>query len=109
MATTFKNKRAVLDNVSSTSVYTVPAGVTAIVIGCQIANRHSAPIEVDLWWTDNSDSGNLTYLADDILIPEAAAYEPIGGKLVLEENDSLIGVCDVGSVADVSLSVLELS
>lgn len=109
MAATFKNTSATLSPFASTIVYVAPAGTTAIVIGCQIANRHSGPIAVDMWWKDDSNSGNLSYLADDILIPEAAAYEPIGGKLVLEEYDSLIAVCDVDSVADVSLSVLELS
>ena len=108
MAANFYNRKVTL-NTSATTVYAVPSSTTAIVIGCQISNRHSSSVEIDFWWTDASDAGNTSYLADDIIIPEAAAYEPIGGKLVLEAGDELRGLAATGSVADVSLSVLELT
>lgn len=108
MAANFYNKKATLGT-GSTTVYTVPSATTAIVIGCQIGNRHTASVNVDLWWTDSSDSDNTSYLADDVVVPEAAAYEPIGGKLVLETGDALKGLASTGSVADVTLSILELT
>lgn len=108
MAATFKNVRSVLAD-SATTVYTVPSATTAIVIGCQVANVAAANHELDLYWEDTSAASAVTYLADAIVVPQAAAYEPIGGKLVLETGDVLKGLGDTASVLEVSLSVLELT
>ncbi len=108
MAQTFKNAKALLGD-TATDVYTVPAATTAIVIGCQVANLDTAARDLRFWWTDSSDSDAVTYLGYDIVIPVAAAYEPIGGKLILEAGDKLIGLGSVASELEVSVSVLELS
>jgi hypothetical protein len=109
MAQVFKNARKVLSD-SATDVYTVPAATTAIVIGCQISNVDNANnVDLRFWWTDASDADAVTYLGYDIIVPALAAYEPIGGKLVLEAGDKLVGLGSVASDLEVSLSVLELS
>lgn len=108
MAQTFKNARAILGDVS-TGVYTVPAGTTAIVVGCQVANVGSGPTELDFYWTDASDSDAQTVLGDGIIIPSNSVYEPIGGKLILEAGDQLRGISDNDEELEVTLSVLELS
>lgn len=108
MATTFKNVRAVLGT-SASDVYEVPAATTAIVIGCQATNVHSATRTFDFWWTDASAANAVTYLADGVVIPVAAAYEPIGGKLVLEAGDKLRGLNEGADHVEVTVSVLELS
>ena len=108
MATTFKNVRAVLAN-TATDVYTVPAATTAIVIGCQATNVYSATRTLDFWWTDDSNADAVTYLADGVSIPAAAAYEPIGGKLVLEAGDKLRGLGQTASHLEVTASVVELT
>ena len=108
MATTFKNVRAVLAN-TATDVYTVPAATTAIVIGCQATNVYSATRTLDFWWTDDSNADAVTYLADGVSIPAAAAYEPIGGKLVLEAGDKLRGLGQTASDLEVTASVVELT
>lgn len=104
----FKNVRAVLGT-SAGDVYTVPAGTTAIIIGCQATNVHTATRTVRLWWTDASAANAVTNLAYDTIIPAAASYEPIGGKLVLEAGDKIRGQNQGANHVEVSVSVLELS
>lgn len=108
MAQTFKNAKKALTG-SSSAIYTVPAGTTAIVIGCQVVNVGTGAYDLTLSWTDSSDSDTETYLAQAIPIPDAAAYEPIGGKLVLEAGDVLKGFGSTTLALEVSVSVLELS
>jgi hypothetical protein len=108
MAQTFKNVRAVLND-TATDVYTVPSATTAIVIGCQVANVGAANNELDFWWTDSSAADAATYLADAVDIPVAAAYEPIGGKLVLEAGDKLRGLSETDDELEATVSVLELT
>jgi hypothetical protein len=104
----FKNVRAVLGD-TATDVYEVPAATTAIVIGCQVANVGAATNELEFWWTDDSNADAVTYLADKVIVPAAAAYEPIGGKLVLEAGDKLRGISENDDELEATVSVLELS
>lgn len=108
MAETFRNHRAVLA-VTATTVYTVPAGTTAIVLGAQVANRGAGANELEFWWTDASAADVVTYLGDGIIVPAQAAYEPVGGKLVLEAGDKIQGLGETVSELEVTVSVLELS
>jgi hypothetical protein len=104
----FKNYRAVLAD-TATDIYTVPAATTAIVIGCQVANVGSGSNELEFWWTDDSDADAVTYLGDKVVVPVAAAYEPIGGKLVLEAGDKLRGISENDDELEATVSVLELT
>ena len=104
----FKNVRAVLAD-TATDVYTVPAATTAIVIGCQVANVGTGSNELEFWWTDDSDADAVTYLGDKVIVPAAAAYEPIGGKLVLEAGDKLRGISENDDELEATVSVLELT
>lgn len=109
MAATFKNARAALDDTNPTVVYTCPSATTAIVLGCQVANVSPNPQELEFWWTDLSDGDQITYLAETVLVPDDAAYEPIGGKLVLEAGDTLTGLSEDADELEVTVSVLELT
>lgn len=108
MATTFKNVGVVLAD-TATDVYTVPAATKAIVIGCQVANVGASANALDFWWTDSSNADSPIYLADGVSIPTASAYEPVGGKLVLEAGDKLRGISGTNLELNVSVSVVELS
>ena len=108
MAQTFKNARAVLAD-TATTVYTCPAGTTAIVIGCQVTNIDAAAVDLQFWWTDASNTNAITYLGYDISIPTKAAYEPVSGKLVLEAGDTVKGLGSVASDLEATISILELS
>jgi len=108
MAETFKNAKKVLTDTVS-DVYTVPAGTTAIIIGCQVTNVDTSPRNLTFSWSDASDSNTETYLADLIIVPVASSFEPVGGKLILEAGDKLRGFGSTGSSLEVTVSVLELS
>jgi len=108
MAQEFKNARAVLGD-TATDVYTCPAGTVAIVIGAQVANVGADTNELEFWWTDASASDAVTYLGDKVVVPAAAAYEPVGGKLVLEAGDKLRGLSENDDELEVTVSVLELT
>lgn len=108
MATTFKNVRAVLAD-TATDVYTVPTETTAIVIGCQVANVGAATNDLDFWWTDASAANAVTMLSDATTVPVSAAYEPVGGKLVLEAGDKLRGLSETTDELEATVSVVELS
>lgn len=107
MANTFKNAKAALGT-SLADIYTVPAGTTAIVIGCHVANVGAANGELTMLWTDASDSAAATYLAEAIVVPDAAAYEPVG-KMVLEAGDKIRASANATATLEMTLSVLEQS
>lgn len=107
MPNTFKNAKAAL-SASLSDIYTVPSGTTAIIIGCHVTNVGAANGELTMAWTDASDSNNATYLAQAIVVPDAAAYEPVG-KLVLEAGDKIRANADATSTLEMTISVLEQS
>jgi hypothetical protein len=108
MAQVFRNARAVL-GATATDVYEVPVGTVAIVIGAQVANVGAGSNELEFWWTDASDGDAVTYLGDSVVVPAAAAYEPVGGKLVLEAGDKLRGIAENDEELEATVSVLELT
>ena len=107
MANVFKNAKLSL-SASAQDIYTVPSATTAIVVGIQVTNIGSANHTLDLVWSDSSDSDTETYLSSAIVVPENAAYEPVG-KLILEAGDKLRGNADSSSALEVTVSVLEQS
>ena len=108
MAETFVNAKAVLAD-SATTIYTCPAATKAIIIGCQVANIDAAAVDLQIWWTDSSDTDAITHLGYNVSIPAEAVYEPISGKLVLEAGDVLKGLGSVASDLEATVSILELS
>jgi hypothetical protein len=109
MAEVFKNARKVLLGSAGDAIYTVPAATKAIVIGCQVANVGTTSYDLTMYWTDDSNSDAVTNLAQAIPVPDAAAYEPIGGKLVLEAGDALFGFASTANFLEATVSVLEIS
>lgn len=108
MAQTFKNARANLAS-TATEVYTCPAGTTAMVIGCQVANADGSSRTLQLWWTDSSASNAITYFGYNVTVPVSSAYEPISGKVVLEAGDKIVGLGSTANSLHVSLSILEIN
>jgi hypothetical protein len=108
MAQLFKNSKAVV-GLSEVDVYVCPALTTAIVIGAQASNVAGSTISFTTEWVDSSDGNAKTHLGLDIQIPGSAAYEPIGGKLVLEAGDKIIAECGATNGVEYVVSVLELT
>ena len=108
MAETFKNAKLIIQS-SATDVYTVPSATVAIVVGCQVANVSAAAEEVNVWWTDASDSNAITRLVKDVIVPVKASLAPIAGKLVLEAGDKIRAQGETNNDAEITVSILEIS
>lgn len=108
MGEAFKNARAALGTSSST-IYTCPAGTTAIIIGCQVANVDGTnSADATVTWTDSSASAT-THLVKTVPVPADASLGVIAGKLVLEAGDSIGGFASAAGDLEISVSVLEIT
>lgn len=113
MATeTFKNAFKKNIGTSSETVYTVSgSGVSALVFSAQVANKSVDDAFVTLEWADSSESETIT-LGDTLLIPGNSVLEPISGRLVLEQGDSLT-IKQVGEtpnkLIDITISIIEIT
>jgi hypothetical protein len=110
MANTFRNVRQLIGTgaLGVPSIYIAPAGTTAIVMGCQLANVAASAEEVTLYWRDDSVLAN-TDLVHDVVIPVGATLAPIAGKLVLETGDIIFATTTTTSGVEITVSVLEIT
>ena len=102
MANTFKNYTADGAGTSATTVYTVPASTTSVVIGCNVANVAASSIAIDV------QVGSV-YIVKGAQIPSNSALSVLDGKIILEAADTIVVTSDTAASADVILSVLEQS
>jgi len=102
MANTFKNYTSASVGTTSTTVYTVPASTTAVIIGCNLANRSSSNINVDVQL-------GSTYIVKGAPIPSGSALSILDGKVIAEATETIVVTSDTASSADVIISVLEQS
>lgn len=102
MANTFKNYTSASVGTSATTVYTVPASTTSVIIGCNVANRTASSINVDVQL-------GSTYIIKDAPVPSGSALSVLDGKIIAETTETIVVTSDTASSADVILSVLEQS
>ena len=100
MANTFKNYTSASVGTGATTTYTVPSATTAVVIGCNLANRTTSQIAVDVQVAG-------VYLVKGAPIPANSALSVLDGKVILETTDTVVVTSDTASSTDVILSVLE--
>jgi len=100
MANTFKNYTSASAGTGATTTYTVPSSTTAVVIGCNLANRTTSQIKVDVQVAG-------VYLVKGAPIPANSALSVLDGKVILETTDTVVVTSDTASSTDVILSVLE--
>jgi hypothetical protein len=103
MANTFLNHTASGVGTSGTTVYTVPASTTAVVIGLNAANVETSQIAVDAELAS-------TFLVKGAPIPANSALsllDLLDSKIILEAGDTVVVTSDTAASADVILSVLE--
>jgi len=100
MANTFKNYTSASVGTGATTTYTVPSSTTAVVIGCNLANRTGSQIAVDVQCAG-------VYLVKGAPIPANSALSVLDGKVILETTDTVVVTSDTASSADVIVSVLE--
>ncbi len=100
MANTFKNYTSASVGTGATTTYTVPSSTTSVMIGCNLANRTTSSIKVDV-------QAAGVYVIKDAPIPSGAALSVLDGKIILETTDTVIVTSDTASSCDVIVSVLE--
>lgn len=101
----FKTKTAEITTVE-TSIYTAPAGKSAIILMAQIANitNTSGSVTVSHYY---SGTAVTTELLKDFLVPGNDAASAVTGKLVLEEGHELKVTASANNKFKITLSVLE--
>lgn len=100
MANTFKNYTSASVGTGATTVYTVPASTTSIMMGCNLANRTTSQIAVDVQVAG-------VFLVKGAPIPANSALSVLDGKVILEAADTVVVTSGTASSADVIVSVLE--
>jgi hypothetical protein len=101
MANLFKNYTVSCTNTTETTVYTVPAATTAVVIGCNVANTGAASLTIDV-----KVAGK--YLIKGAPVPVGSALSVLDGKIIGEATDTVtITSSDASGDVDVIVSVLE--
>ena len=100
MANTFKNYTAASVGKSEETVYQVPQGTTAVVIGCNLANVHTAQVKISV-------KAAYVYLVKDVPLPSGAALSVLYGKVIIQEGNTVTIESDTDEAVDVILSVLE--
>ena len=109
MAETFKRVAVALGNTQDTVVYTAnTSGLTAaIIVHCQVANvdgTNAADLNIDI-----NDGSTTAALVSTLSVPADSAVNPIGGKLVLELNDTLRAWAGAASDLEMTLGILEIT
>ena len=108
MANTFKSVTKASVVLTLEDVYTVPAGATTIVIGCNISNRTGDQVNANLFIDKADVAEDDIYLVRNIPIPNGSAFEfNAGNKIVLSAGDKIQVSSDVASSIDALVSVLE--
>lgn len=101
MANLFKNYTASCTDATETTVYTVPAATTAVVIGCNVANTTTASLTADV-----KVAGK--FLIKGVPLPAGAGLSVLDGKIILEATDTLtVTSSEATGDVDVIISVLE--
>ena len=100
MANTFKNYTSSSIGTTGVEVYRVPLNVTSILIGCNLANTSTSQITVSL-------QAAGVYVVKDAPIPAGSSLSVLDGKVILEEDNTVVVTSSAGLSTDALLSVLE--
>ena len=101
----FKTKTAEITT-SSVSIYTAPAGKSAIILMAQITNitNTTGTVTISHYYSGTSIT---TELLKNFSIPGNDAASAVTGKLVLEEGHELFVSASANSKFKITLSILE--
>jgi hypothetical protein len=100
MANTFKNYTGASIGTSPSTVYTVPASTTAVIIGLNLANRTASGVTVDVQL-------GSTYIVKAAPVPTGSALSVLDGKIIAETTETIVVTSDTASSIDAIVSVLE--
>ena len=100
MANTFKNYTGASIGTSPSTVYTVPASTTSVIIGLNLANRTTSSVTVDVQL-------GSTYIVKAAPVPSGSALSVLDGKIIAETTETIVVTSDTASSIDAIVSVLE--
>ena len=116
MANTFKLKtKSGVNGSALSTVYTVPANTTAVIIGLTISNILGQSITADAQIVTASSTGENAddvYIVKAVPLPAGSSIEVMSGnKIILQAGDVVKsgGSNASGNDADVILSIMEIS
>lgn len=116
---TFLTKTAVLNTISTTTVYTSPIGVTSIILMAQVSNLTTSTQAVtfvhhryktilpDAQGFGGQPGNTDSVLVNQFLIPPNDAGTPLSGKLIVEQLDSIRAYADSNGSLQLVLSILQ--
>jgi len=108
MANTFKSKTKSNVGTSPSTVYTVPAATSTILIGFNIANTTANTVTADVFLNKSDAGANDVYIVKGIELPTGTSFEfNTGNKIVLETGDLIQVTSSASTSVDVILSILE--
>jgi hypothetical protein len=84
------------------TVYTVPAGTTAVIIGLTI------DVKVESNTVDTETNTNVN-IGQNLPIPSGSSLDALAGKVVLQTTDVLKIQSDTANSIDIALSVMEIT
>ena len=116
MANIFKLKtKTGVNGAALSTVYTVPASTTTVIIGLTIANIKGASITGDIQIVTAATTGENAddvYLVKSVPLPSGSSMEIMAGnKIILNAGDIVKagGSNSSGADADVILSIMEIT
>lgn len=90
---------------SATDLFTVPADTVRHVMQVQACNVDGTDdVDVDLQWTDSSNSDAVTRLAYQVTVAAKDARTLLAGPLVLRAGDKLQALASAAADAEVTAS-----
>jgi len=113
MANTFKLKTKTTIGTALTTVYTVPASTTAVIIGLTVANILGSSVNASaqiVSTTVDVETNTSVYFIKDIPLPSGSAVEIMSGnKIVLQAGDIVKVQSNTASALDAALSIMEIT
>jgi len=110
---TFKLKTKASIGTSLTTVYTVPASTTTVVIGLTVANKLGVSVTASAQIATASTTGENAddvYFIKNIPLPSGSSVEMMSGnKINLETGDVIKVQSDTAAALDAVLSIMEIS
>jgi hypothetical protein len=103
---TFGNQ-AIQLTTSPQDIYTVPAGITTIVLGAQASNINNIPVTINFTLV-KADASEFILL-NDFEVPTNDSAEVTTGKLVITQGETLTAYASVNTSINLILSYLETS
>ena len=79
-----------------------------VLIGCNVANIHTATVTVDVALVDDDTTDKVFYLAKGVSVPVGGNVELVDGKIVIDlDTTEVHAICSVDQKADIIVSILE--